>query len=617
MNGKMARRTTISWGKLTVLALLLGGCGSEDQQVEVADPDAGAGSGGTGGATGGTGGATGGTGGATGGTGGATGGTGGATGGTGGATGGTGGATGGTGGATGGTGGATGGTGGAGVCTPASKQCSGLVVQTCDGSGQWQNGAPCAYVCVSGSCTGVCTPSAKKCAGLVPETCDTNGNWVSGSVCSYACINGACTGVCAPNATQCSGNGVQTCSSSGQWGTVAACPFVCSSGACAGVCTPGATQCSGNGVQTCSSSGQWGTAAACTNQVCVGGACTGVCAPNATQCSGNGVQTCSSSGQWGTAAACSGATPFCYPVACTATPPSCQGLTSNCGPSGNESCCTSPVVAGGTFNRSNDASYPATVSNFRLDKHEVTVGRFRKFVAAAVGGWKPAAGSGKHTHLNGGSGLAATGGGNEPGWDTTWNTELHTSQATWDGASSLNCSAVYSTWTPSAGSNETRPINCVNWFQSAAFCTWDGGFLPSEAEWNYAAAGGSEQRAYPWGATAPGANANLAVYGCYYNGTGSCNGFTNIAPVGSVAAGNGKWGQADLGGNMWEWNLDWHSSSYVNPCNNCSQLGAASYRVRRGGSFNDSASYLLTSSRSNISPSDRVNDVGLRCARTP
>jgi len=57
--------------------------------------------------------------------------------------------------------------------------------------------------------------------------------------------------------------------------------------------------------------------------------------------------------------------------------------------------------------------------------------------------------------------------------------------------------------------------------QSHAFCIWDGGFLAGEAEWNYAAAGGSEQRSYPWGSTVPGANAKLAVYGCYYNGSGT------------------------------------------------------------------------------------------------
>jgi formylglycine-generating enzyme required for sulfatase activity len=259
-------------------------------------------------------------------------------------------------------------------------------------------------------------------------------------------------------------------------------------------------------------------------------------------------------------------------------------------------------VAGGTFDRSNDARYPATVSDFRLDRFEITVGRFRKFVENQAG-WTPGAGTGAHGYLTGGT----------DGWQSGWT--IPTTFAGWDSTSALKCDSTYQTWTSSAGGNESRPINCVSWYQAYAFCIWDGGFLPTEAEWNYAAAGGSEQRQYPWGPTVPGATANLAVYGCYYNGSGSCTGVENIAPVGSVAAGDGKYGQADLAGNVWEWNLDWHAS-YSSGCNNCANLTAVSNRVGRGGSFYNYAFYMLSSYRDIIDPTTRSLTIGARCART-
>jgi formylglycine-generating enzyme required for sulfatase activity len=88
-----------------------------------------------------------------------------------------------------------------------------------------------------------------------------------------------------------------------------------------------------------------------------------------------------------------------------------------------------------------DDRWRAQVSSFRFDKYEITVGRFRTFVAAVVAGWKPPAGAGKHAHLNGGKGVAASGGGFEPGWDPSWVTsdDLPTDRATWDDRYHLAC----------------------------------------------------------------------------------------------------------------------------------------------------------------------------------
>ena len=309
----------------------------------------------------------------------------------------------------------------------------------------------------------------------------------------------------------------------------------------------------------------------------------------------------------------------------TATPSSCRargnGLT-DCGASG-ESCCASSVVPGGTFYRTYavlDAGTtaqadPATVSDFRLDKYAVTVARFRQFVNAWNGGagYVPPAGSGKHSHLDAGKGLANSDANtstlSETGWVTSDDSRVAPTNA------NLACASKLATWTASAGSNETLPINCVTWWESYAFCIWDGGFLPSESEREYAAAGGSQQRQYPWGSIDPGTTNEYAIFGCHYPlGSGSCAG--GAAPVGTATMGAGRWGHFDLAGNVNEWSLDWFGG-YSGSCTNCANLTGGSYRVVRGGYYDSAASYMPATSRGDDPPADRSVCIGFRCARTP
>jgi formylglycine-generating enzyme required for sulfatase activity len=309
----------------------------------------------------------------------------------------------------------------------------------------------------------------------------------------------------------------------------------------------------------------------------------------------------------------------------TVTATSCQGSggsgLTDCGES-SESCCTSLEVTGGTYFRTydldlanvlilsadggpTDLADPATVSGFRLDKYLVTVGRFRQFVNAFFppdggSGWLPAPGSGKHLHLNGGDGLNVTAGGYEPGWLTTDNGNIAPTDT------NLACDPTWATWTSAASTKETLPINCVNWYVAYTFCIWDGGFLPSEAEWEYAAAGGNGQREYPWGSTDPGTSNQYAIYGGFSAG---------IAPVGTATLGAGLWGQLDLAGEVWEWNLDYYGD-YADPCTDCTDTTEVYDRVLRGMDSNIHGA-LWPPLRNSGPPSFRFSEAGFRCARTP
>jgi sulfatase modifying factor 1 len=286
------------------------------------------------------------------------------------------------------------------------------------------------------------------------------------------------------------------------------------------------------------------------------------------------------------------------------TAPSCTGLAATCGPAGNDDCCKSLLVPGGTFRRSYDGvdfldpSYPATVSDFYLDKYEITVGRFRSFVNAGLGtqARPPRDGTGAHPRITG------------SGWSSTWDAKLPKNTAALKSA--LRCYADYQTWTDAAGSNESKPVNCLDWYTAFAFCAWDGGRLPTEAEWNYAAAGGNEQRYYPWSkpATSTTIDDSHAVY---------CGGTCKVQNVGSKSPkGDGKWGHSDLGGNAWEWTLDFDAGRYPVPCHDCAVVTAGSYRAFRSGSNDDIAATLRSSVRHVYYPEYR-GVVGVRCARIP
>lgn len=301
---------------------------------------------------------------------------------------------------------------------------------------------------------------------------------------------------------------------------------------------------------------------------------------------------------------------------------SCSSLPSSCGPTGTSSCCASPLVPGGTFYRSfdhgtdnayTDMTNPATLSDFRLDTYEVTIGRFRQFVNAGLGTQvsPPPTGAGART-LNG---MA-----NQGGWDPSWNASLAADTTAL--VTAVKCDVRYQSWTDTPGANEALPMNCISWYEAFAFCASDGGFLPTEAEWNYTAAGGSEQRAYPWSNPASPLTIDCSYANYDINsppGAYCANGTTGaVNRVGSESPkGDAKYGQADLAGNVSEWTLDAYQSPYGNPCNDCADLTFAGGRVVHGGGLGEGAPSLRGAFRYNASPFGGAAGVGVRCGRTP
>lgn len=248
--------------------------------------------------------------------------------------------------------------------------------------------------------------------------------------------------------------------------------------------------------------------------------------------------------------------------------------------------------------------HPATVASFIVDKYEVTVGRFRKFVAA-YDNWiksNPVVGAGKHPEIA------------NSGWGQSWSVSSEDLPATAAALKSqVTCNSSGRNWTDLTGSKEGAPMNCLSWYVAFAFCLWDKGRLPTEAEWEYVAAGGGDQdgnRLYPWGSSEPTSDHAVANAGATSWGD-------LTTPVGSRTAGHGRWGHEDLAGSMNEWTLDWYGSDFFSTtpsCTNCANLSPSSGRIMKGGSWITGIGGLRAAYRVDSALYGRY-DTGLRCAR--
>jgi formylglycine-generating enzyme len=324
----------------------------------------------------------------------------------------------------------------------------------------------------------------------------------------------------------------------------------------------------------------------------------------------------------------------------------CDKLETACGDS-DDCCAFDPVPSNGSslsYKRSYDlsadpgiktdgwqpqSSAPVQVRAFSLDRYEVTVGRFRSFVEQYDSRFVENASLRPSAHPSS----------TRSGWRESWESWCPAAMQSCDDDTlagpvyakpvprtrealerRLGSCGTFSTWTSQVADRENEPITCVNFFEAFLFCMFDGGRLPTEAEWNAAAAGGEEQRPYPWSQT--GSAVDISPENARY---GQPNG--GPARAGTYTSGRGRYGTFDLAGNVWEWVRDtaardtappyeWsYPSQTEDPIDLTNDEDPEQTHGMRGGSFKFTPLELRSYYREARDSRVRFDDLGLRCAR--
>jgi sulfatase modifying factor 1 len=164
-----------------------------------------------------------------------------------------------------------------------------------------------------------------------------------------------------------------------------------------------------------------------------------------------------------------------------------------------------------------------------------------------------------------------------------------------------------------------HPVVHVSWADAVAYCRWSRSRLPTEAEWEFAARGGLDGAALPWGdELEPGGQHRMNVFqGTFPSADTGDDGWIGTAPADAYEP-NG-YGLYNPTGNVWEWCADWYQPGYYRSSPRRDPQGppTGTVRVMRGGSYLCHASYCRryrVGARSGNAPDSSAGNVGFRVA---